>query len=512
MTAPLAPRLACLSLAALLAASPALAQDDAAPAMDEVEEAYLSGDLAAARAGLLAHAEAGEAVAQYRLGFMMATGEGGPPDRAGAIGWLEKALAQGHGPAALVLARVLLSGNPEVPDYERAAEVLQRATDAGNAEGQYLLGQLYRAGRGVEADEDRAFTLIETAARAGSLPAMVALAQMYARGEGTAADEAQAMRWLFQAADAGSGDAQMSLYHSYAEGRGFPQDKDKALDWLRKAAASGHAEAEHLLGSNYLLGEGGLDKDPQRGVGYLVRAAEKGHPGAQSNLAWAYYTGTGVTQDEARARALYVQAAEQGLARAAIVAGTLFEEGRGGPADPELAVRYYRIADVQGSPYAGAKLGRMIVNNSYDPSDLPETAEVAPSWVAQAADAGEEGALDWLNARAAEGDTLSHFLLGALYHESQTVPQDPEQAVRHMRIAAEAGIVPAQIQFARFHAEGYGVERSLVQAHVWTNIAASNGSDDAAEKRDAYAALMTPEEIAEAQERARGRLKPGQGQ
>ena len=80
-------------LALLAAAPPALAQQAETPALtlEEVETAYRAGDLATARTGLAAFAEAGDMTAQYRLGYMMATGEGGPPDREGAIRWLEAA-------------------------------------------------------------------------------------------------------------------------------------------------------------------------------------------------------------------------------------------------------------------------------------------------------------------------------------------------------------------------------------------------------------------------------------
>ncbi|WP_425052243.1 tetratricopeptide repeat protein [Psychromarinibacter sp. S121] len=496
---PLSVRTGLGAAALALTLSGAGVAQDAAMTMEEVEQAYLSGDRASAREGILTFAEAGDATAQYRLGFMLATGEGGPFDRQGAIDWLEKAVAQDHGAAALLLARVYLSGSPEEPDYIRAGELLQAIAGPDVPEAAYLLAQLLQTGRAGEADPVRGFELMQIAAEAGHLGAQFGLARLYANGTGVAQDDAQAMRWLFQSADAGWAPAQMTLYEGYNSGDGFPQDQAKALEWLRKAAEAGYGAAEHVLGSNYLLGEGGVEEDALRGVAYLVRAAEKGIAEAQSNLGYAYYTGKGVGQDDVKALEWFREAADQGLARAAAAAAQMYEAGRGAEADVERAVWYFRIADAGGNPYAGARLGRLIVSGDYTAEDQPE---LAPSWVAQAADAGAEGAVDWLDARASEGDDMAHYLLAALYHESETVGTDPEKAVRHMRIAAEAGIVPAQLSMGLFYSEGYGVEQDLVQAHVWTNIAAANGSDAAAEKRDAFAALMTPDEIAKAQEDA----------
>jgi TPR repeat protein len=50
---------------------------------------------------------------------------------------------------------------------------------------------------------------------------------------------------------------------------------------------------------------------------------------------------------------------------------------------------------------------------------------------------------------------------------------------------------------------GEGVPQDYVQAHMWLNLAAANGDENAKENRDIAAGLMTSEEIAEAQKLAR---------
>jgi TPR repeat protein len=178
-------------MCAALAPGLAAAQSDtdtgagAAVTLDQVEEAWHSDDFETARAGLLTFAEDGMALAQYRLGYMMANASGGPFDREGAIKWLEKAVAQGHQPAFLLLARVYMSNRPELDDYVRAAELLEQAVAQDSAEAHFYLAQLLRIGRGVEPDPARAYDLMGKAARAGVLDAKFALSQMYSRGEGT---------------------------------------------------------------------------------------------------------------------------------------------------------------------------------------------------------------------------------------------------------------------------------------------------------------------------------------
>ena len=61
--------------------------------------------------------------------------------------------------------------------------------------------------------------------------------------------------------------------------------------WL--AARSGNAEAEELIGVMYAMGLG-VPRDDQRAFDWYLRAAMKGHPGAQSGVGWYYEIGRGL--------------------------------------------------------------------------------------------------------------------------------------------------------------------------------------------------------------------------
>ena len=50
---------------------------------------------------------------------------------------------------------------------------------------------------------------------------------------------------------------------------------------------------------------------------------------------------------------------------------------------------------------------------------------------------------------------------------------------------------------------GRGVPQDYVTAHMWLNLAAATGHENARKARDLLKALMTREQIAEAQARAR---------
>jgi len=51
--------------------------------------------------------------------------------------------------------------------------------------------------------------------------------------------------------------------------------------------------------------------------------------------------------------------------------------------------------------------------------------------------------------------------------------------------------------------KGQGVPQDYVQAHMWVNLAATQGREDARKARDILAFQMTPAQIAEAQRLAR---------
>lgn len=78
-----------------------------------------------------------------------------------------------------------------------------------------------------------------------------------------------------------------------------------------------------------------------------------------------------------------------------------------------------------------------------------------------------------------------------------------EEALQELRQLAEQGFVPAQVNLGTMYFGGDGVAQDYIKAHKWSNLAASQGVEDARELRDALAEYMTPDQISEAQSRAR---------
>ena len=68
---------------------------------------------------------------------------------------------------------------------------------------------------------------------------------------------------------------------------------------------------------------------------------------------------------------------------------------------------------------------------------------------------------------------------------------------------AENGEAEAQYSLGLMYSTGQRVDRDYITAHKWFNLAALNGSGSARLEREELSVIMSAEEIAEAQRRAR---------
>jgi len=117
--------------------------------------------------------------------------------------------------------------------------------------------------------------------------------------------------------------------------------------------------------------------------------------------------------------------------------------------------------------------------------------------------------VNWCHKAAEQGHAIAQSALGVSYYYGQGVPQDYAEGVKWYSKAAEQGDATAQFALGKAYDHGEGVPQDYVQAHMWMNLAASVSTGEDQNKysagRDAVAAKMTPQQIAEAQRLARER-------
>jgi TPR repeat protein len=163
----------------------------------------------------------------------------------------------------------------------------------------------------------------------------------------------------------------------------------------------------------------------------------------------------------------------------------------------------------------------------------PAFADFAKGW-----DAAQKGdyatAFKELKPLAEQGNAAAQSLLGRMYWNGNGVIQDYNAAYKWNMLAAEQGFALAQRDLGSMHFHGIGViqdytgafmwfmlaakqgdadaqynvgymyagNQDAIRAHMWWNIAASQGHKGGAENRDKVVKEMTPAQLTEAQKLA----------
>ncbi|MBN1591751.1 MAG: sel1 repeat family protein [Candidatus Coatesbacteria bacterium] len=151
---------------------------------------------------------------------------------------------------------------------------------------------LYTGTCGCE-DRMAAKELLLKASGAGSAHARMWIANLIRLGDcGFEKDVKKAKRMAKEAIDeirfpAYSGDPESAylMGTAYCRSLGVPKNYDKGLEWLVKAAEAGHAESMNLLACAHEHGWYGLKKDFERSFEWRLKAAEAGHAYAMEYVA-----------------------------------------------------------------------------------------------------------------------------------------------------------------------------------------------------------------------------------
>lgn len=210
----------------------------------------------ASLSSLKSNAEAGDAVAQYKLAQVYLRSNPAAPDYSSAIKWLRASASQGNDNAEFMLGYLFEHGQGLPKDYAKAAENYEAAARQGHSSAANNLASLYQNGQGVPKNLGKAFEWYLAAALAANPVGQCNLATMYYFGEGTRRDYALAVKWFRAAADLGEPSAQHDLAVLYYKGLGVSSDYTEAARWERLAAQQGQPHAETDLAYLYELGKG----------------------------------------------------------------------------------------------------------------------------------------------------------------------------------------------------------------------------------------------------------------
>jgi hypothetical protein len=266
----------------------------------------------------------------------------------------------------------------------------------------------------------------------------------------------------------------------------------------------------------------------------LTTLAEQGDDAAQLHLGLMYRDGQGVLPDPREAEKWLQRAAEQENVMARIALASMYADRQGPIRDDLKALMWFNFAVVQGSKEAVSLREGLLIR-------------MAPAQVAEAQRLGREfrSEKDYkdmvrdLKPQAESGNAAAWMKLGILYYRGQGVSRDYAEAARLFRLAAEKGDPYAQSNLAymceigegvpqdykeaakwylkaaeqgntqalffvgRLYEKGQGVAQNDVIALSFYILASARGEARATTERDRLTVWMSPDQVAEAQSRAR---------
>lgn len=113
-------------------------------------------------------------------------------------------------------------------------------------------------------------------------------------------------------------------------------------------------------------------------------------------------------------------------------------------------------------------------------------------------------ALEWYQKSAAQGYAPAQTDLAGMHYLGLGTAKNLEEAAKLTKMAADSGYLAAVANMGTMYEEGSGVPQNNVSAYMWYSLAVSGDEQNKIllAKRDALAAKMTPEQIAEAKKLA----------
>ena len=223
-------------------------------------------------------------------------------------------------------------------------------------------------------------------------------------------------------------------------------------------------------------------------------SAKEGDSSAQNNLGLMYDNGNGVVQNYKEAVKWYRKAAEQGFSSAQNNLGIMYKNGKGVVQNYIKAHMYYNLAASQGNK--SAQKNRDIVEKKMTAGQIKKARKMAEKWRKKSLRG--EAAYDKGFAAYKDKDyktALKEFMISAKEGHYK-------EAVKWVRKPAEQGDSDAQYTLGVMYANGQGVVQNYIKAHMYWNLAANQGNEDARKNRDIVEKRMTVGQIKKAQEMA----------
>lgn len=252
---------------------------------------------------------------QYTLGIMYFKGKFIEQDYKKAVYWLKKAYSE-YPLAAAYLAKCYMNGYEVTKDIQKAIFLYQESIEAGSDIGYYDLACCYKNGIGVKPDIEYSEYLMIKSAELGYCAAQEKAGFIFKKRE----NHIEAVKWFQRAAKQDNPTALFEMSRYYILGKCVDKDTDKGIEFMKRAADLGCVEALIYMGIQYQ--EGNLfKKDAAKALKLLRKAVilndEQEFSSDCINIAYCslgefYLYGTEVTRNYTRAVFWFSMAAKLG--------------------------------------------------------------------------------------------------------------------------------------------------------------------------------------------------------
>lgn len=363
-----------------------------------------------------------------------------------------------------------------------------------------------------------------------------------------------------EAAEAGSPEGMYQLGLAYGNGLGVRSDWEEREKWMKSAAAAGHANAradvinrryvifwtDEKKANDFLTLREDLEPTKFRqDISDLEELSSTGNAKASITLADLLFKGVrhddekkrlivDLPRDSRRAVALVTPVAEAGGTEAQLtLMRWAFEDPN---AVPGGADRWLDVLGKSSEPEVLLQLGRQFEifdPKYYDPKRLrgkelsaEDSSKESFRWYEKASNLGSatatykvgsayaSGSGIWKDAakafeyymRAAQAGSIdAQKALAVAYYLGQGVAKDWEKAYEW---SLKAATNPAASKYEMrealrrmygLYVDGIGIERDLVLAYAWANVAAAAGDEEAAKLRNSVEGKLSAAEVREAQ-------------
>jgi TPR repeat protein len=423
-------------------------------------EAFQAGRHAKAVELAIPLADQGNPEALYLLGFAHESGQGAETSKDKALEYYRKAAAGKNKDAVYRMSFILLASDKEA-ERDQAREALETAAKDDPAVAARILGEAYLRGLLTPSpDPDKAVFWWKRAADAGDVLSVLLIARFYEGQFGfpELKDPKAALANFTKAADLGNAGAMAALGSRLLSGDEKIRDEKKGREWLKKAIAAKEYAAYLALGDY----EENIKKDLKAALAEYERGKDAGQMDCMLRTADFYLEGKGVDKDADRGMSLLRKAAEAGnpIANYRVALQFLAAEK---PEKADLLTGYgYMLAASNGNlAEAQNQLGVLYLSGKLGTADVP--AGVA-----------------WLTRAAQGGNAQAQNNLATMYERGLGgVPKNLDNAIQLYTLAANQGHGPATFALARLINEGVGTKADPVKAWALATLAVERGEKDA---------------------------------